>query len=68
LFIWAVTQDTANNDLLNAALQPDGLGKFRKRNGVHTGADDWITGVYDRCFLSGKPFAPELRNPLPLNP
>ncbi|KAK4118089.1 glycoside hydrolase family 18 protein [Parathielavia appendiculata] len=52
LFIWAVTQDTANNDLLDAVLQPDGLGKFRDRNGVHSGIDDWDTRVLDRCVFS----------------
>ncbi len=54
LFIWAVTQDTAQNDLLNAVLQPDGLGKFRKRNGVQSGADYWDTTTPDHCVFSGK--------------
>ncbi|KAL8366129.1 hypothetical protein RB595_004752 [Gaeumannomyces hyphopodioides] len=52
LFIWAVTQDTAKNDLLNALLQPDGLGKFKKRNGVRSAVDDWDTKTFDNCEFS----------------
>lgn len=54
LFIWAVTQDTAQNDLLNAVLQPDGLGKFKNRNGIHSGADYWDTTTLDYCIFSGE--------------
>ena len=54
LFIWAVTQDTDKNDLLDAVLQPDGLGKFKRRNGVHSDVDDWDTKSPDKCQFSGK--------------
>ena len=52
LFIWAVTQDTAKHDLLDAFLQPDGLGKFKKRNGVRSAVDDWDTKTFDNCEFS----------------
>lgn len=54
LFIWALTQDTDKNDLLDAVLQPDGLGKFKDRNGVHSDVDDWDTKTPDQCVFSGK--------------
>lgn len=54
MFIWAVTQDTAKHDLLDAFLQPDGLGKFKKRNGVRSAVDDWDTKTFDNCEFSGK--------------
>jgi len=53
LFIWAVTQDTAEGTLLDAVLQPDGLGKFRERNGVQTEVDPWETRLGDQCTFSG---------------
>lgn len=52
LFIWAVTQDTAEGTMLNAVLQPDGLGKFKKRNGVQSEVDPWETRVGDKCSFS----------------
>ncbi|KXH60486.1 glycosyl hydrolase family 18 [Colletotrichum salicis] len=54
LFIWAIDQDNLDNDLLNAVLQPDGLGKFKKRNGVGADGSDWKKVDLDgRCFWSG---------------
>ncbi|KAK4108057.1 glycoside hydrolase family 18 protein [Canariomyces notabilis] len=51
LFIWAVTQDTAGR-LLDAVLQPDGLGKFKERNGVQSEVDPWETRLGDKCAFS----------------
>ncbi|KLU89887.1 hypothetical protein MAPG_08856 [Magnaporthiopsis poae ATCC 64411] len=52
LFIWAVTQDTHKNDLLNALLQPDGLGKFKDRNGLRSDIDDWKSKTFNNCQFS----------------
>ncbi|GJC84621.1 putative chitinase 10 [Colletotrichum liriopes] len=53
LFIWAIDQDTMENDLLNAVLQPEGLGKFKQRNGVGGDGSDWKKVDLDgRCFWS----------------
>lgn len=50
--------------MLNAVLSPDGLGKFRRRNGVHSAADDWDTKVLDRCSFSGKQVVVSAMSPL----
>lgn len=52
LFIWAVTQDTHDNALLDAVLQPDGLGKFKNKNGVHSAVDKEFGKSPDKCILS----------------
>ncbi len=53
LFIWAIDQDTLDNSLLNAVLQPDGLGKFAKKNGVGNDGQDWQPGSTSGCDWSG---------------
>ncbi|KAM7184016.1 glycoside hydrolase [Rhypophila sp. PSN 637] len=53
LFIWAITQDTAENDLLKAVLGGK-LGRFKDKNGVHSDVDkfgDDNVGP-DQCVLS----------------
>ena len=56
LFIWAIDQDTYENSLLDAVLQPDGLGKFRDVNGAVGDGQDWRTVDLDgSCFWSSKP-------------
>ncbi len=53
LFIWAVTQDSKDWNMLDAVLYPDGLGKFRERNGYHEDVDgDWKSRGDDNCYLS----------------
>lgn len=55
MFIWATDQDTLDNDLLNAVLQPDGLGKFKDKNGVGGSGSDWESvDLEEGCFWSGK--------------
>lgn len=41
LMIWAVDLDDRKHTALDALLQPDGLGKFAKRNGVNYELGDW---------------------------
>ncbi|KAH7304437.1 hypothetical protein B0I35DRAFT_495191, partial [Stachybotrys elegans] len=52
LFIWAITQDTDKNELLDAVLQPKGLGKFHQRNGVRSDVDRPDTQSPDSCVWS----------------
>ncbi|KAI8944631.1 carbohydrate-binding module family 18 [Xylaria longipes] len=52
LFIWAIDQDTLNSTLLDAVLQPEGLGKFGKHNGVGNDGQDWISGSMIGCDWS----------------
>ncbi|KAH8895448.1 glycoside hydrolase [Thozetella sp. PMI_491] len=52
LFIWAITQDTTNHTMLNAVLQPEGLGKFKEKNRVHSDIDDWDGKSPDKCVFS----------------
>ncbi|KAH7038273.1 glycosyl hydrolases family 18-domain-containing protein [Microdochium trichocladiopsis] len=42
LMIWAIDLDDSKNSALDALLQPDGLGKFRKRNGVNSNLGDFV--------------------------
>lgn len=49
--IWAVDLDDSQNSALNALLQPDGLGKFRKQNGVGSNNLDDFVGTGASCIL-----------------
>lgn len=53
LFIWAVDQDDATHDLLNALLWPDGLGKFARQNGISSNGhyNEW-SPLTSTCFFS----------------
>ncbi|KAM7209977.1 glycoside hydrolase [Rhypophila decipiens] len=53
LFIWAITQDTAENDLLKAVLGRE-LGRFKDKNGVHSDIDSFGDDNVgpDQCVLS----------------
>lgn len=42
LMIWAIDLDDKKNSALDALLQPDGLGKFSKQNGVSLDLGNWI--------------------------
>ncbi|KAL2757510.1 glycoside hydrolase family 18 protein [Sodiomyces alcalophilus JCM 7366] len=53
LFIWAIDQDDYDNSMLDAVLQPDGLGKFKKRNGVGGDGQDWTSvDMEGGCYWS----------------
>lgn len=54
LFIWAVDQDTTDNELLDAVLWPDGLGKFTDQNGAGNDGNSWQTQPVTSCYWSGK--------------
>lgn len=58
IFIWGIDLDNKNHDALNAVLQPDGIGKFRQRNGVgsNTGLSTYVGAIGDSCIIEGKGF------------
>jgi chitinase len=61
LFIWAIDQDTLDNELLDAVLWPDGLGKFSERNGAGNDGNSWDTQPVTYCHWSGKYLCPIYR-------
>lgn len=59
--IWAIDLDDKKNSALDALLQPEGLGKFAKQNGVNAELGDW-TRQGAQCELgpcSEKPSCPK---------
>lgn len=56
IFIWGIDLDNKNHDALNAALQPDGIGKFSQRNGVgsNTRLSTYVGAIGASCIIEGK--------------